>query len=226
MKKNDRKGRNGVLMGCRTGGAAPALVAAIFPRHAGARWGLLNLDHHAARDFPAARHPINPLLDPWRCGSWVMAMEDRIPAFASYGGYGEDRSHLWRGHYMIPSKPIHLGLDITVPMGREIHSATDGRIVDSWADSDRDGGWGGRTVVEFAPGKHLIYAHMNPATLRPKGMALIRGSVIGEIGHPAVNGGWFPHLHVQRVDGDWRDVDGYGTRHDLRRCPDPTTLFE
>ena len=71
----------------------------IFPALAGRRWVGANLDAIARIDFPATDHG-NPLNDPWFCDHWVGEVATRLGADHSWGGWLEDRAHLWRGHYL------------------------------------------------------------------------------------------------------------------------------
>lgn len=133
----------------------------------------------------------------------------------TYGGFGENRSNLWSG-FSYPSPIIHLGIDFNnLPVGQPIASTTDGIVVDSWLDETDFDGWGGRLVIKDNSGIYWMYGHLDSAIL-PMNTSVRKGDIIGKIGSSNVNGGWFPHLHLQvmteefvGMNPNWRKIDGY-----------------
>lgn len=186
----------------------------LFPPLADRKWGSLDLDTLARIDFPGSGRSFgdNPLNDAEVCRRWVERLHEREGVEFSFGGFLEDRSHLWRGHYQEASgRFTHLGVDYNVPAGTEVFAPCPLVVHEVRADPDQDGGWGGR-VISRRPGSGLfvIFAHLEHDPLPPEGEELATGARVGAVGRPEVNGGWFPHLHVQCVRGELpEDLDGY-----------------
>jgi len=198
----------------------------LFPSLKGT-WGYVNFGEES---LSLRKEKSNPLLMPTACGKWVQALHKKYSIDYSYGGYMEDRSNLWRGHYMLPGYTWHLGIDYTVPIGTPVVLPFDAVLVRSIVDTDQDGGWGGKTF--FKLDNHIIiFAHMDRIATR-LGQCKA-GDIIGFIADELNNGGWFPHLHVQAVRSadpllDPLEVDGYdrlrtGIEHDF---PRPDTLMD
>ncbi len=191
----------------------------IFPELKGSTWAEVGMDALARKEFTGRS---NPLIDPQQCDEWVLDLAKRQGVDYTYGGYLEDRSHLWRGHYLGPGTQLHLGVDYNVPVGTKVIILSDAEIVHMGYDSSF-GGWGGVIVFRFDkapyPGAdYLFYGHLawdDTVALRQKVKA---GELVGHIGKPHENGMWFPHLHVQMVSeaemskykgGNPEAVDGY-----------------
>ncbi len=196
----------------------------LFPDLATDRWVELNLneefkkyDHrHASR---------NPALDPVWCSGWVEGLHVRRTKSFSYGGYLEDRSDLWAGHYQQPGCVFHLGMDFNVPYRALVSMPANGRLVLAEDDPDTNGGWGGRSIFKINDA-WVIFGHM----YRLHGLVgqdFDAGEPIGLVAPPEKNGGWFPHLHVQVMTKYDRAADGYsrlyaGIEKDF---PDPEEFF-
>ena len=136
----------------------------LFPQLADRRWGSIDLDALARIDFPGSGRARgdNPLNDPEVCRGWVERLHERMGVESSFGGYLEDRSHLWRGHYQEASgRFVHLGVDYNVPAGTEVFAPCPLVVHEARADPDQDGGWGGRVIFRV-PGSDLfvILAHL------------------------------------------------------------------
>lgn len=223
----------------------------LFPTLVGQKFRELNLDREAVpwiEDYerqwgPAAR---SPLLDPSLGTRFLRQLHDRYGIQWSYGGYMEDRRHLWRGGYMEGSGNfIHLGVDFHVPQGTPLITEYDASVVLVDHDGDLDGGWGHRIFLKpifpadayrFPP-LLLIYAHLQNVIPSP-GQDLPAGTVLAEVGGPPSNGNWHPHLHIQALRHDlfarilvegFENLDGYG--HPDRRTeyadlfPNPLDLL-
>lgn len=198
----------------------------IFPQLARRRWVKINLDRcaqwHLRRD---KYEPINRLLDPDYCDSWVRRVTQINGGDdLSYGGYLEDRAYMWAGSYLKPESSIHLGVDFNVPSETKVYAARTGRVVDVIHDPDQEGGWGGRIIIKLTgQDLHYLYAHMDD--ILPKvGDEITQGELVGIVATSDKNGGWYPHLHVQCVSGDIpADLDGYGI-HDPDKYPSPFLL--
>lgn len=144
----------------------------------------------------------------------------------TYGGFGEDRTELWKD-FGYPTPTIHLGIDFNnLDPGQGVGCLSDGFVVDVWYHNLDFDGWGGRVVIEGTDGLYYMYGHLHHHD--GKGLPYIgykvkRGDIIGTIGSPLENGGWFPHLHLQIMSKEyvnpyiefkqieWKRIDGYGT---------------
>lgn len=190
----------------------------IFPDLAGKKWAEVNLDQLAQRDFPGGE---NPLLDAAKCDAWVQKIAREHKADYTFGGWLEDRAHLWRGHYLPPGPQAHLGVDYNVPDGVRVALCLDGEVVHIGRDGQW-GGWGGVLVfrLDHPPVKgadYLYYGHLAWDDTVKLGQKLKAGDIVGKTGQPHQNGQWFPHLHVQMVSaakmegtgGNPLNVDGY-----------------
>jgi murein DD-endopeptidase MepM/ murein hydrolase activator NlpD len=190
----------------------------IFPNLSGKSWAEVNLDALAQQDFPSGE---NPLLDPVKCDRWVKDVAKRHGVDFTFGGYLEDRAHLWRGHYLPAGPQAHLGVDYNVPDGTPVASCLDGEVIHIARDGQW-GGWGGVLIfkVDAPPVKgadYLYYGHLRWDDTVALGQKVKAGDIVGTIGQPHQNGQWFPHLHVQLVseakmratNGNPLNVDGY-----------------
>jgi murein DD-endopeptidase MepM/ murein hydrolase activator NlpD len=186
----------------------------------------------------------NPLLDPTVADRMVRDFHAAHGLSWSYGGWLEDRRTMHRGTYLeADEKWTHIGLDVNAPAGTPIRALADGPVIYVGTDSPLTGGWGGHIIqkIGFQGSSHLlVYAHLGYINARC-GEHLKKGDGIADIGTPAENGYWFPHVHLQLfgnpkdVHGahDWemfsKGADGYTTIEyrsaDARNCPDPTPLI-
>lgn len=133
----------------------------------------------------------------------LLALASAQGKFCTYGGYLEDRTNLWSGVYPLEQKTrlIHLGADINnVVVGQPVASLTDGVVFHILNDLSPKTGWGGRVLIrhQATPKQaiYLMYAHLD-GRLPKVSTPVKRGQIIGYIGAPTINGGWFPHLHLQ-----------------------------
>lgn len=216
------------------------LFLALFPELAGARSCRVNLEREARRWM--SRHPAspagapgNPLLDPAVCREMLDDFHRRRGVDWSWGGYLENRRHLWRDSYLERTGNfLHLGLDIHVPQGTRVAAPRCHRVLFVEADPDRDGGWGTRIIaaLDEAP-VLLLYAHLQRPAVEPAA-EIPAGALLAEVGGPPENGNWSPHLHLQAIDRTYfetvlldhfEEMDGYGPpsqQRELRRLfPDP-----
>jgi murein DD-endopeptidase MepM/ murein hydrolase activator NlpD len=190
------------------------LYKKLFPHLADRKWSSINLGAQACIDHPGAERTFqtNPLNDAKVCGKWIEGVHKRLGIDFSFGGYLEDRTHLWRGHYQEQTGVfIHLGVDYNVPAETVVFAVCQMIVYQLFADPDQGGGWGGRVIFRIpASDLSVIYAHLNPNMLPALGKHLQVGDPVGIVGRPEVNGGWYPHLHVQCVRGLLPlDMDGY-----------------
>ncbi len=159
-----------------------------------------------------------------------------LSADVLYGGWMEDRSFLWRGSYMEPSKFRHLGTDFVAPAGTRVCIDESAILVQVYDDTPEIEGWGTRLLFKLwdYPDIHLVFGHLAPMNRVEwrLGTTYDPGATIGHLGTPEQNGGWSSHLHVQAILGDVQEylnnpasLDGYGELSDLeglaKRFPDP-----
>ncbi|MCX6899383.1 MAG: peptidoglycan DD-metalloendopeptidase family protein [Verrucomicrobia bacterium] len=215
----------------------------LFPDLKGTTLAQVNLD---AEQFAfAQRHPelfgnpaVNPLLDPRVCQQMVSETHDAHGVDWSYGGYLEDRCHLWRGSYLSAKGTyLHLGVDFNVPQGTRVAVVEDSLVMLVDEDTDFDGGWGPRVFLKLSTTRRSrivqIFAHLQAVRVKP-GDRLAPGAVFAEVGGHPHNGNWHPHLHIQAVRElhfqeilieRFSELDGYGHQNErsmLRRdFPDP-----
>lgn len=192
----------------------------IFPDLKGKKWAEVDLGALAVKEFPETAGP-NKLLDPQFCDDWVVAKARERGADFTYGGYLEDRAHLWRGSYLPPGTQLHLGIDYNVPAGTRVAACADGEVTHI-IEQGIEGGWGGLVVLKLTnpplkAADYLYYGHLAWDGTVKVGQKVKAGDIVGHIGLPHQNGVWFPHLHVQLVSQAQMDkaggvpelVDGY-----------------
>lgn len=192
----------------------------LFPQYEIRRWVYLPLGTLAlAEQRPGEQ---NPLLEPGYCKRWVRRLHRRYHASCSYGGWFEDRSTLWYGHYMEARMAYHLGVDFNVPEKSRVHCPAKAMVAEVWHDNDTVGGWGGRIALQVKPRLFLLLAHLGKICVQA-GDHVRPGRLLGNVGGPTNNGNWFPHLHAQMVRGSFQQVDGYGefSVRNQRKFPDP-----
>ena len=135
-------------------------------------------------------------------------------------------------------RTVHIGIDVGAPPGTAIHAPVDA-IVHSLRNNDAAGDYGPTVVLEHpATTEHpvfwTLYGHLNHDTLQhlKVGQSLKAGDIVGWLGDVTVNGGWWPHVHVQVIcdllgrTGDFQGVARPNERPVmLSVSPDPTPLL-
>lgn len=206
----------------------------IFPSLTGARMGYANVAEFAKTWLLQRRLPGNPLLDPVICQQMIADLHRMLDVDWTYGGWLEDRSALWHGSYITEADtPLHLGVDLNAPTGTPVAADVQLKVLRVDTDHPEPHGWGTRAIARVVGEQTaLIFAHLRSVRCTA-GDEIAPGDVIAEVGAPAFNGGWYPHLHVQavRVLGDVHClallpyIDGYGAAKDAAvlasRFPDP-----
>ena len=196
------------------------LTASLFPTLKG-RWAHIDLDALAAQVRSITRCDHNPFLIPATMDALVRMAHRLMGADHSHGGYLEDRSNLWEGHYHEPGRTVHLGVDFNVPAGTPVHLPADGILVEHFLDADQHGGWGGKLTFQCR-GTYLTLAHLRdiPDSV---GRQFRRGDPVGKVAEPDSNGGWYEHLHVQCSREFDQQRDAYSRRyHGIERdFPNP-----
>ncbi|GLS33580.1 Ser/Thr protein kinase RdoA involved in Cpx stress response, MazF antagonist [Mesorhizobium albiziae] len=139
------------------------------------------------------------------------------------GPWGEERtvytSDIFWSRFVEGARRVHhLGLDLFMPAGTKLYTPLDATVKSVEIEEDPLG-YGCLVALDHAPEGcppfvtlwgHL--AHEAAARLKP-GERLAAGALVGEMGVPAENGGWAPHLHFQ-ISADpqlaARDILGVG----------------
>lgn len=201
--------------------------AMLFPELNRKDFALVNLNDEA-RNWLAGQSSsmTNPLLDSTVCQQFIDDYHQRAGTQFSFGGWLEDRSNFLLGSYLDKEQRYtHLGVDFNVPAGTRVAVNRSCKVIRIDDDFPEEHGWGVRVIVrDLASDSMIIYAHLDRRILVAVDDEIEPGTVIGFVGTPLHNGGWFPHLHVQVVDGgyyaellknDLRDLDGYGPSEDI-----------
>jgi murein DD-endopeptidase MepM/ murein hydrolase activator NlpD len=228
----------------------------LFPQLANSKWlHNVNLNDHVRGHLGVdVENRKETLLDPRWCDAFVKGVHSSNFVDYSFGGYGEDRSNLWKDSYLQEKGTfIHQGIDYNVPAGTAVYLPGDAFIVRHGTDTDQNGGWGSYVDFFFEQGKdfkkalddfqrnrfwqgieasgatyvRLAHLHSN-YKMRERMRIQRKGELVGFVGKPQHNGGWYPHLHVQCMNSpfirntfQWEqhEFDGYGK--DLGRSVDP-----
>jgi murein DD-endopeptidase MepM/ murein hydrolase activator NlpD len=229
--------------------ASPAaqFLGLFIPAFAEKRVAILNLDVEA-RAFCRTSPTTDPrsFADAKTCSEFVDKLHARLDVDASFGGYMEDRSFLWQGTYLGGSgHELHLGIDYNVPAGSPVAVPFSGEVLLCDDDIPEPWGWGPRVfietteAIEFERPTRYVYAFAHLAGIRVRrGQTIEAGTEIAVVGAPPTNGGWFPHLHVQKIRGEVFDhycrvglesLDGYGStqshQQNLHDFPDPFSFL-
>ena len=156
------------------------------------------------------------------------------------GGYGEPRPIYGGGEFgdgvTHNRRTRHLGIDVTAPAGQAISAPVDGTIL-MHGNADTPFDYGGWLILEHQAAGHVfwtLYGHLDPASLSELQPCdrIHAGQIIGHIGAETVNGGWWPHVHVQLLlqlptgvgtpdgacDPDWFDMASI-------LCPNPAMIL-
>lgn len=210
----------------------------IFPNLRPGLWKKANFNEEAKKFAPLVKN----VDDQSNCTKLVDLWHKLNKVDYSFGGYLEDRSYLFRNKYHAERGTfIHLGVDYNVPANTEVAIPYDCTVIDRWYDPDKNGGWGGRLVLEvhknYEP-DYMVFAHLKPYNLPMPGKKLYNSKylspIIGVIGEEHENGGWYPHLHIQILSKeamnkfDIRQFDGYAKMYDgiEKDFPNPENFVE
>jgi murein DD-endopeptidase MepM/ murein hydrolase activator NlpD len=205
----------------------------MFPELVDSRWAEIDLNKQAiiwskSQDQYSFAPGSNPLIDPEVCSKMVGDLHQSLGVDASFGGYLENRSFLWRYHYMQDTgRFYHLGVDCNVPANTAVAITYEGTVLRVDDDHDPSGGWGPRVIIqpELNPDIVVIYGHLGDVLVSER-QAVPEGSVLARVGSPPDNGNWYPHLHVQLVKREIYEsfllegiekLDGYAAVEELGR---------
>ncbi|MFT3792357.1 MAG: aminotransferase class III-fold pyridoxal phosphate-dependent enzyme [Rudaea sp.] len=204
-----------------------------------ARWIATNsrsfasiLDRHPATLAKATvplANPDHPMVaasvagEPGRASRWWEAHCAEHGIVLGVGAWGEARtvytSDFFRSRFIeAQRRDRHLGLDLFMPAGTKLYCPLAG-VVRSVEIEDEPLGYGCAVAIDHAaddcPAFTTLWGHLAReavARLEP-GDRIEAGGLVGEIGTPAENGGWAPHLHLQ-ISTDpalaARDIPGAG----------------
>jgi hypothetical protein len=119
------------------------------------------------------------------------------------GSYGEERAALLRAfpQMVLSGRVIHCGLDLILPAGSLVFAPLPGRVFAAGFE-DGPGNYGSYVVLRHESngvGWYTLYGHLSrPHLVRPD-QVIAAGDRLGALGGAEDNGGWFPHLHLQRI---------------------------
>lgn len=151
------------------------------------------------------------------------------------GDYAEER-FIYQSHTQYSDRTIHLGLDLTVPVGTQVMTPLDA-TVHSVAYHSKAGDYGSTVILQHQYlGKifYTLYGHLSRSCLRELavGCKLAAGECFATVGRTDENGGWPPHLHLQIIHdlgGFTDDYPGVCSPAEkvfyLQNCPDPSVFF-
>ena len=154
------------------------------------------------------------------------------------GGYLERRDTLLRYFPQMTDEQryFHLGLDIAVPVGSELHAPLDA-VVSRTGYETGDGNYGGYVLLKHETNRfqtfYSFFGHLSPTSLCDQGTRIKAGDVFARIGDFHENGNWYHHTHLQIITSNGLERGflhkGYCAEHELATihyyCPDPLHLF-
>lgn len=156
--------------------------------------------------------------------------------YYTYGGFGEERVELWSGFERSVEKMVHLGVDFNnIPEHEPVCAIASGKVIHVMIDDSPFNGWGGRIMIQDDKYVYL-YGHLfaDAANLPEVDDDITKGGLIGYVGPSEMNGGWFPHLHLQimthnyvkKFEKDLCVLDGYDFEGKLDGVIDPLVWYE
>lgn len=166
---------------------------------------------------------------------------DRNNAKIAYGGYLEHRNLYKRSSVFknenTNDRDIHIGLDLWINRQASVFAALDGRI-HSFQNNVALGDYGPTIILEHQWENvkfHTLYGHLSEESLMGKknGDFVEKGTQIGRLGLPPINGDYAPHLHFQIIidlQNKKGDYPGVCSKTDLdfytKNCPNPNWLLK
>ncbi|WP_296737534.1 aminotransferase class III-fold pyridoxal phosphate-dependent enzyme [Mesorhizobium sp.] len=145
--------------------------------------------------------------DPKKASAWWDAHAREAGVALGIGPWGEARSvysgDLFKSRFIEGGRrDRHLGLDLFMPAGTKVYTPLAATVQSAEIEEELLG-YGGLVALlhepEGCPAFVTLWGHLAHevvARLRP-GQRLAAGALVGEMGAPAQNGGWAPHLHLQ-----------------------------
>ncbi len=166
---------------------------------------------------------------------------DKNKGKIAFGGYIETRNLYKRStvfkNEITAERNIHIGLDLWINEAASVHAALDGKI-HSFQNNIALGDYGPTIILEHEINGfvfHTLYGHLSEASLTDKkvGEAVTKGSQIGTLGLPPINGDYAPHLHFQiiiDIEEKTGDYPGVCSENKLefykKNCPNPNLLLK
>ena len=165
-----------------------------------------------------------------------------VGADLAVGGYGEARllytEPAYRdGRLTDPQRSIHLGVDLSLPVGTPLYAPLAG-VVHGFTHAPGRLDYGPVIVLRHQTDDgtpfYTLYGHLSPESLH--GLAvetpIAAGQHFASVGAPPDNGDWWPHVHLQLIT-DMLDLpvnfDGACLPNQratwLSLCPDPDLLL-
>lgn len=99
----------------------------------------------------------------------------------------------WRVHPVTLEKSFHTGIDISIPIGTELHSVFDGEVITAAYDAD---GYGWYIILESENGTRTLYGHCDQLLISTGRVS--RGDVVALSGNTGVSTG--PHLYFEIIN--------------------------
>jgi 4-aminobutyrate aminotransferase-like enzyme/Ser/Thr protein kinase RdoA (MazF antagonist)/murein DD-endopeptidase MepM/ murein hydrolase activator NlpD len=156
-----------------------------------------------------ASNPADNAPEPF--GGRLFDVINRAGASVGVGGYDEARviyaaDAFAGGAVTDERRTVHLGVDLTLPAGSPVHAPLDG-VVHGFEDANVRLDYGPVVVLRHeVPGDEplaffTLYGHLSRRSLEGLviGKRVRAGQRFAEIGAPAENGNWWPHLHFQVI---------------------------
>ena len=194
-------------------------------------------------DLSVSRAQVGGVLpDMARATEALMAQMRRAGAAVAVGRYDEPRLVYTADQYghsnndFDERRTIHLGIDLFQPAGFPVFAPLEGTVhhrTKCMLSLD----FGGLVVLRHE-GEDIVfytlYGHLSHASVDAleEGMKICRGQKLGELGDPAENGGWIPHLHFQILGDDITEEGEFlGVAPASQRsvwlgiCPDPNLIL-
>lgn len=159
------------------------------------------------------------------------------------GGYAEHRTVYSNSNIFDADKPgeeprrLHLGTDIWGKPLTPVMAPLEGRV-HSFAFNNRTGDYGATTILSHSlegVDFFTLYGHLSLHSIKniQEGEPIKKGDVFAELGIPAENGQWPPHLHFQIIidmgnwSGDYPGVCKFSEKENwLANSPDPDVILQ
>lgn len=208
----------------------------IFPEVAPGKWLEVNLNNEFVKLLSTGE---NPMISKNFQERWIGELASKLGCDYTYGGFLEDRSQILES-FEKTGYMRHLGIDLNnLPPHTPITVPVEVQVFDIFNDPTKHNGWGTRLILKLAQpyngADYLLYGHLAVWPELKVGQQVKAGEIVGYLGDPEENGGWFSHLHVQLLKQKFVDlyaanipaIDGYSLNPDdglSELVSDPTNL--